>query len=448
MLTSAPHYAQVMAGILADIDADRVLFTAACPVLSLSGMLKSDVSSTKVTVSKQQISEALGSSCPQGHSEHTTVLYEVCRVRSGGKVMYLAEHVSRFVVGMQKLHIAPVGGSGEGDGVPELFWDDMHSGICGLVDGHVALSHDPHVEQNVKFLAWLWSSSSKVLTSPPAAIDELAKGASGIRDASKGSDSIMMMQFACYFIKSHYPPPAWYDPSAAALSLSRQPLFTTGLLFGVSRPDPNVKQMGHSARSLAAARQQKLGLFETWIVQPDLLMPEGSRSNFLLVNQSGHVASSCNEDILIGVTFSVLRRMLVQKRDIAAVICSGTTIAALPSFVQKKLTVLDLVRSRAMVMTGTSVGVLPVTDVVMFANDEECEFLRTSLHLLLERENTNSDEASHRLNDRTEDGVHDELERLMKLIAVDSSGRGVLMLPSSTDPVVAQLRQLYESQAY
>jgi branched-subunit amino acid aminotransferase/4-amino-4-deoxychorismate lyase len=352
------------------------------------------------------------------------VLYEVCKVRSGGHILYLDDHVQRFVQGMAKvlLGLPATSTSMCAGGTP---WQtELLQAVPALVRQQVAQTdRDASVQQNIKFLAWL--------------LNEEGDGVGGGAGGSSGAG--VTVQFAAYFIKSYYPPDAWYmqpqpqaplDANAAAAPPAL--LFTTGLAFGIHRPDPNVKQMGHAARSIAAARQKAFNLFETWIVQPDMLVPEGSRSNFVLITNDGQALSSLDADILVGVTLSVLKR------------CS-----AVVPLVQRKLTLLDVLQCRAMAMTGTSVGVLPIPAVLVYATADERTVVEAYVRQQMRVQQpvaTPSAEATADVD--AEAAAAAEVQRVMQRITVSSDGStGTLLLPSASDAALLELRHVYESQA-
>ena len=153
-------------------------------------------------------------------------------------------------------------------------------------------------------------------------------------------------QCLCYYIRSSYPPDEWYTTGIRA-----------GLLVNADRgSNPNDKVVQADLRLRATTAQACLSAFEVLLLhggEADPLVPEGSRSNFILVKGAGSdavVESSMDEDILIGIT------LLAVKRECAA--------AGIP-FHQRKLRLSDVLQADAVAMLGTSVGVLPIKEVVV-----------------------------------------------------------------------------------
>ena len=156
-----------------------------------------------------------------------------------------------------------------------------------------------------------------------------------------------------FLIKSTYPPLSWYVDG-----------ITVGLLLNAQRSDPNHKVVHEALRERAALAQSSLGAFEVLLVSPlmisvsasidlitvrgvtfpkkSLKAPEGSRSNYLLVDSSGEVVSSLHSDILVGVTMSVVDECLERR------------VTYRPLFLE------DVLMAQAIAMLGTSVGVLPI----------------------------------------------------------------------------------------
>lgn len=153
----------------------------------------------------------------------------------------------------------------------------------------------------------------------------------------------------CYYIHSSYPPDEWYAQGIRA-----------GLLMDADRANPNDKVVQADLRQRAVDAQKVLEAYEVLLVNkgnPDPLVPEGSRSNFILVSGKGKdaaVLSSEDEDILIGITLTAVQR-----------VCGKLGIP----FHKRKLRLSDVLEADAVAMLGTSVGVLPIRELVVTKGD-------------------------------------------------------------------------------
>ena len=153
----------------------------------------------------------------------------------------------------------------------------------------------------------------------------------------------------CYYIHSRYPPDEWYTQG-----------IRTGLLVDADRSNPNDKVVQADLRQRAAAAQKELDAFEVLLLNKgdaDPLVPEGSRSNYILVSGNGKdaaVLSSEDEDILIGITLTAVQR-----------VCGRLGI----HYHKRKLRLSDVLEADAIAMLGTSVGVLPMRELVVSKGD-------------------------------------------------------------------------------
>lgn len=143
--------------------------------------------------------------------------------------------------------------------------------------------------------------------------------------------------FCAYFVKALYPGEEMY---AQGVRLA--------VLHDAERHNPTAKVVQDALRDRAVAEQRRTGCFEVLLAHADGLVPEGSRSNYLLVDGDGAVHMSCDEDVLIGIT----------RRAIEAC-CRDSGIP----LIKRKLYLPDVLGAKAVAMTGTSVGVLPVASI-------------------------------------------------------------------------------------
>lgn len=166
---------------------------------------------------------------------------------------------------------------------------------------------------------------------------------------------------AMYFIASHYPPASWYQPPVAE-GEGTNSFCRLAVLPDSKRLDPNAKAVTvamAAMRQAASSLMKQAATFEVLLCHPaadaqdPLLVPEGSRSNFLLIAADGAVEMSLDDDVLIGVTLTAVVKIL-NRPDAPAPLR------------RKKLRVEDVFGARAVAMLGTSVGVLPVHEIVGF----------------------------------------------------------------------------------
>jgi len=216
-------------------------------------------------------------------------------------------------------------------GVEELMRDVSRSLL------EIATAHED-LEQNVKIFVFMVPRDH---TQPSIGeLDDAPPSTSMIRSAATGGVKLCF-SYCLYFVNAHYPPPELYAEGV-----------TLRLLRDAQRELPNAKIVQATLRERAVEEQKRTGCFEVLLCHKDGLVPEGSRSNFLLIAANGHVEMSCDEDVLLGIT-----RKAVEECCAAA----GIPVT------KRKLYVDDVMNATAIAMTGTSVGVLPVARV----NDRE-----------------------------------------------------------------------------
>jgi branched-chain amino acid aminotransferase len=235
-----------------------------------------------------------------GAAAEPRILYEVVRVQGGG-VMYAAEHMDRLR--------ATLLGCTDGDTARQLA-DAAHRDVAA-----VAAAHD-HMEHNIKLLCWRRADAAP---------------------AAAGQDTVAAFDSCAYYVRASYPPAALYAEGVRF-----------AVLHDAQRDDPHAKAVQRALRERAVALQADAGAYEVLLCHADGLVPEGSRSNYFLVDAAGTVRMSRDEDVLLGVT-----RMAV----LAVCAAAGIPVA------KEALRIDDVMGAAAVAMTGTSVGVMPVADI-------------------------------------------------------------------------------------
>lgn len=197
----------------------------------------------------------------------------------------------------------------------------------------------------------------------------------------------------CYYIQSSYPPDGWYTQG-----------IRMGLLVDADRTNPNDKVVQSDLRQRAGDAQKVLEAYEVLLLNKgdsDPLVPEGSRSNYILVSGKGKdaaVLSSVDEDILIGITLTAVQR-----------VCGKLGIP----FHKRKLRLSDVLEADAIAMLGTSVGVLPVRELVV-----------------------------------TKEGLPALPPACQKLFVPRSDNTAALLKPSHDHPIIQQLVEAYTSAIF
>ncbi|WP_066502298.1 aminotransferase class IV [Abyssisolibacter fermentans] len=135
------------------------------------------------------------------------------------------------------------------------------------------------------------------------------------------------------FIKSYYPDEKTY----------REGIKT--ILIDVERENPNVKSINTNFKKNIKVKLEENQAFEALIVNDEGFITEGSRSNMFFVKNDLLYTSPAG-DVLLGVT----RNHIIKA-------CEDLHI----KIVQENIHVNDLEKIDGAFMTGTSVGVLPIT---------------------------------------------------------------------------------------
>jgi branched-subunit amino acid aminotransferase/4-amino-4-deoxychorismate lyase len=206
---------------------------------------------------------------------------------------------------------------------------DVAEALTRLCKDHADL------EENIKIFVFLVPRDH---VQPPLSPDASSTlpSPTQVRSANRGAVR-WCFSFCAYFVKAFYPPKSLYEEGAYLR-----------LLHNAHRTDPNAKIIQSTLRERAATLEQKTGCFEVLLCHDDGLVTEGARSNYFLVSAEGEVVMSADDDVLLGIT-----------RQAIEACCAEAGIPV----VKRKLYVADVLAAPAIAMTGTSVGVLPVSRV-------------------------------------------------------------------------------------
>eukprot|EP00331_Platyophrya_macrostoma_P000016 CAMPEP_0176405440 /NCGR_PEP_ID=MMETSP0127-20121128/337_1 /TAXON_ID=938130 /ORGANISM="Platyophrya macrostoma, Strain WH" /LENGTH=379 /DNA_ID=CAMNT_0017784495 /DNA_START=121 /DNA_END=1257 /DNA_ORIENTATION=+ len=329
------------------------------------------------------------------------VAYDVIRFR-GGNGLFFEDHIRRLHQGVMAL-CETNKEEISGHSTKKERWFELIADGAKKVAERQQQSND---EQNVKII--VWSSKKR---------DFFVESESQ-REVEVVSDQHPILWFSAFFIDSFYPPKSWYTPSLSHLpSETKRP--TLACLYQAARDCPELKIVQAALRQRAVEQQKQLGVFESLLVHgadDGFRVPEGSRSNFILVTSDGRVVSSLEVDILMGITLVAMRRRC---KDLGRV-----------SFEHKRLGLRDVVTARSICMLGTSVGVLPIESLVVFSNVVERQQFEAAMAV---------DGCSTTVEHLVEVGGNQEHEGRAQL---DTVGR--ILYKSSEDPIVQELIHYYE----
>lgn len=229
------------------------------------------------------------------------LVYEVVRQHRNGNFIFQQDHTARFCQSLHEVFGIPIEQAAVTGAQAEV-------AIQRLQDIHCKKNF-PCFEQNIKYVAW--------------------------RDLTPGKG----ISTLAYYVHSVYPPSEWYQTGSCF-----------ALLFGHKRDNPHAKVVYPALKAKAAQQAASLRVFESLIVHDDGLVPEGVRSNYLLVSKDDTVLFSSDKDILIGTT------MLAVKNQ-----CKRLSIP----IETRRLTLQDIVEAKAVAMLATSVNVLPINSIVL-----------------------------------------------------------------------------------
>lgn len=228
------------------------------------------------------------------------LLYEAIRIING-KPMFGPTHLRRLATSFALS--APPGTPEER--VPMTILDEFLQEV---------IRRNPIVHQNVRI--YMWRNSAKPCKSDNDATASVA-------------------QLMGYYVASCYPPESAYEEGCYLT-------FVNG-----SRPVPQAKVWHDDLRARVAEKLHSTEAFEALIVTPEGVVPEGSRSNYLVVDGE-KIVTSPTETVLPGVTREVVLRL-----------CDELGIQV----EERPITYAELVGGfgDAVAMLSTSVGVFPVS---------------------------------------------------------------------------------------
>ncbi len=141
--------------------------------------------------------------------------------------------------------------------------------------------------------------------------------------------------FAAFCVESFYPPKEYYDNGIKTV------------LYNYERDNPNAKVLHTNFKEDVARVMKEKGAFEALLLRKDGYIPEGSRSNMFFV-KGEKLYTAPKEDILLGITRKHLFK-IAEKLGI--------------KIVENSIHVDDLNKLDGAFMTGTSVNILPISEI-------------------------------------------------------------------------------------
>ncbi|KAG5493975.1 hypothetical protein JKF63_01807 [Porcisia hertigi] len=192
-------------------------------------------------------------------------------------------------------------------------------------------------EQNLKILSWFPVDTAS--TDPAEALPV---------------PTIVML------VKSFYPAESMYREGARI-----------GLLFDSYRVSPSAKIAQTELRARANAYMAANNVYEVLLVHDATsayLVPEGSRSNYLLQRSDGTMWCSATEDILVGITLKTMCRVL--------------PASGLGSVQHAKLTLKDILECKALYILGTTPTIMPVQTVLLYSDTKTRRFYEEAVSAL------------------------------------------------------------------
>lgn len=141
--------------------------------------------------------------------------------------------------------------------------------------------------------------------------------------------------FLIYFIKSFYPPKEYYKEGIDTI------------LFNHERDNPNAKVQMTEFREEVGKQLKEKQAFEAMLVTKEGYILEGSRSNMFFV-KGDNIYTGSKKDVLLGIT----RKYIFE-------VCDKLNI----KIIEENIHVNDLNKVQGAFMSGTSVNVLPISNV-------------------------------------------------------------------------------------
>ncbi|RNC42948.1 protein G6, partial [Trypanosoma cruzi] len=309
------------------------------------------------------------------------LVYGMMRVRNQG-VMFERDHI-------QRLYENCVLAATSKPLTDEATLPFPVEGVTQSIREYILSEHKESGDINLKFVTWLPPFSNSLTT------------------AEAWQKFLSDFSYVVYFVKSFFPPKEWYTEG-----------IRISLLYNARRHTPNAKIIQAPLRSRAKSLQDSSGAFEVffvWDKEAHFLVPEGSRSNYLLVTEDGHLCCSLQKDILRGITLHTVKR-----------VASTTGLADIE---QRPIYVGDLCLAKAIAMLGTSPGVLPVREIQFYYDEESKANFISAL-----------DDYEQCMKEKG------ECPSLPRETILSNGGR--LELDSPHNTMLAQLREAYEAEAF
>ncbi|KAG5468282.1 hypothetical protein LSCM1_02260 [Leishmania martiniquensis] len=242
-------------------------------------------------------------------------VYDVMRSRSGN-ILFKKSYAERFVNSLSVA--APT----------HVFSPELRSLVPSRLQAYIdepGVYLDGVTEQNVKLLSWV-----------PAA------------PVSPDHEQARPIPVIIMLVRSAYPTESMYREGAKL-----------GLLYNAHRVNPNVKVAQLGLRERANAYLAESRVYEVLLVHDAAdayLVPEGSRSNYLLQKPDGTWWCSAEEDILVGITLKATYRVIEA--------CGHGRVQ------HAKLTLKDILESKSLYILGTSPTIMPVQSVQLYKDAE------------------------------------------------------------------------------
>ncbi|AAZ10815.1 Aminotransferase class IV, putative [Trypanosoma equiperdum] len=345
-----------------------------------------DMRSSSFSIPMAESPPAVG--CELDNNEHL-LLYDLMRVRNG-QVMFENDHFSR--IRQNCILTAPT--ACDAANVSE---DEDLGKLSTYIEGVRSTTRDfikcnpwENGDVNLKFVTWVLPSQL-----------------SDVSTAERRSELLRTLSYAVYYVTSFFPPEDWYEEGTRY-----------AMLYDAQRHTPNAKILQVPLRERAKALQQTTNAFEVLLVSDNrrhYLVPEGSRSNYLIVSGDESLLCSLEEDILVGITLRVARR--------------AAACARLPPLRHRKLVLGDICLAKSIAMLGTSPGVLPIKEIQVFYDEESKQNFLLAM----------------------EDYMQDKDEEIQRAV-INVRGRilnddGLLRLESPSCDTLKRLRAAYEAEA-
>nr|CAJ2471984.1 unnamed protein product [Leishmania braziliensis] len=274
-----------------------------------------DASAAPLVIKTEAFSSDVASDAVDDAAPAYQFVYDVMRSRNG-HILFKQSYAERF---MRSLTLA----------VPtHAFSAELQSLIQSRLQAYIeapGVYLDGATEKNVKLLSWV----------PTAA-------------ASTNQAETLPIPVIVMLAKSSYPAESLYHEGAKL-----------GLLFNAHRINPNAKVAQMGLRDRANAYLAENHVYEVLLVHDAAdayLVPEGSRSNYLLQKSDGTWWCSAEEDILVGITLKTAYRVL--------------QACGLGSVQHAKLTLKDILESKSLYILGTSPTIMPVQSVLLYKDAE------------------------------------------------------------------------------